>query len=227
MSSDENTPEEIANVKIPSWVIYFVVFLFAISVFGFVYYHRYSKSIHDYKLSIKTYQEGDLESAEKYISRASDLVPDNKEFLAFKYYISGIKKYTEGNYSEALDLFKKYRSYNSDDSYVEELISIIEVSVAFEEKDYNRMVENAAKLYSEYDTDPLYILQYASALACRYAETENIDDYNKSVELMENARSYELDDANLDYIKRIEYRLATKKIISKAEYNQLKEEGKL
>ena len=31
--SDENAPEEINNVTIPSWVIYFVVLLFALSVF--------------------------------------------------------------------------------------------------------------------------------------------------------------------------------------------------
>lgn len=227
MLSEEDTSLENSSVKIPSWVIYFVVLLFVISVFGFIYFHRFSKSVHYYKLSIKTFQENDLEAAEKYITSASDLVPDNKEILSFKYYVSGIKNYTEDNYDEALEFLKKYQSYNSDDSFIGQLILSIEISRAFDEKDYSQMVKYAAQLYSDYNTGPLVILQYASALACEYVATENIDDYNKAMELIESARTYELDDYNLDYIKRIEYRLTSKKIISNDEYHQLEKEGKL
>ena len=227
MEADDNSTLESGNVKIPSWVIYFVVLLFAISVFGYVFFLKYPKSVHYYNKSIELFQENDLENAEKYIITASDLVPGNKEILAFRYYVSGIKKYTEKNSEEALELFQNYLKYNRDDPFINQLVATMKISQAFDDKDYNLMTELAADLYSDFGEDPLVILQYASALACKYADTDNIDDYNKAMELVETARTYELDDYNLDYIKRIEYRLSTKKIISKAEYMQLEEEGKL
>lgn len=225
--SDENAPEEINNVTIPSWVIYFVVLLFAVSVFGFVFFHRYTKSVHNYKLALSVYQEGDIAAAEEYITKASDLVPENKDFLAFKYFISGINRYTQKNYEEALKLLNQYKEYNRGDSYIDQLTATIEISNAFEAKDYAQMVELASELYSDYSEDPRVILQYASALSCEYAATDNIDDFNKSRELIEEALKYELDDSNVDYLNRIEYRLNTKKIISADEYHQLEKEGKL
>lgn len=227
MQPEENYVYDPENVRIPSWVIFFVITLFGISVLGFAIFHRYPKSIHDYKLSIKTYQEGDIDAAEKYITSASRLVPDNKDFLSFKYYISGIKNYTEKNYDEALEALKKYQEYNTDDEDVDQLVLIMEISIAFNQKNYSKMVENAAALYSVYDSDTLCILQYASALACQYASTDDMDAYNKAVELIEKARTYELDDYYLNYIKRIEYRLNTKNIISQEEYYNLEKEGKL
>lgn len=227
MLPEDDTTLENENVKIPTWLIYFVFLLFVISVFGFVYFHRFSKCIHDYKLSIKTFQENDLEAAEQYITNASYLVPDNNDILSFKYYVSGIKYSTEEKYEEALEELHKYQALNSDNSYVEQLITMLEISKAFDDKNYSQMVVHAAKLYSDQNTDPLVILQYASALACEYVETENMDDYNKVLDLIETARTYDLDDSNLDYIKRIEYRLTSKKIISKEEYHQLEKEGKL
>ena len=227
MQPDENTIEESCSVKIPSWVIYFLILLLVISVFGFVYFHKYTKSVHEYKLAITKFEENDLEAAEKYITSASDLIPNNNDFLSLKYYISGLKKYTEQNYDESLDLLKKYLTYNRDDTFIDQIIKILEISMAFDEKDYNLMAERAAQAYSDYDTDPLFILRYASALACRYADKEDIEDFNKSKELIEVARTYELDDSDLDVINRIEYRLKTKKIITSDEYHQLEKEGKL
>ena len=227
MLSDDETPVEVNNVTIPSWVIWFVGLILAMSVFGFIYFHRYTKSIHDYKFAISAYQEGDFETAEKYSASASALVPDNKEFLSLMYYISGIKNYSESNFAEALEFLEKYLSYESDDAFIDELVTSMKISNAFEDKDYSLMADLSEQLYSNYSDEPQVILQYASALACKYADSENSDDYNKALELIETARTYELDDSNIDYIKRIEYRLSTKNIISKAEYMQLEEEGKL
>ena len=131
------------------------------------------------------------------------------------------------NYEEALKLLNQYKEYNRGDSYIDQLTATIEISNAFEAKDYAQMVELASELYSDYSEDPRVILQYASALSCEYAATDNIDDFNKSRELIGEALKYELDDSNVDYLNRIEYRLNTKKIISADEYHQLEKEGKL
>ena len=227
MLSDDEAPVEVNNVKVPSWVIFFVVLLFVISVFGFIFFNRYSASIHNYKRSIASFQENDLEAAEKYITRASDLVPNSTDILSFKYYVVGFKNYFEENYDGALDSFKKYLTHNSDDEYIDQLVASMEISNAFDKKDYGKMVEYSAKLYEDYREDPLCILQLASAIACQYATSKKTEDLNRVKELIEEARAFELDDSHIDYIERIEYRLASKNIISKTEYNQLKKEGKL
>ena len=77
MLSEEDTSLENSSVKIPSWVIYFVVLLFVISVFGFIYFHRFSKSVHYYKLSIKTFQENDLEAAEDQVEHDAHAAADH------------------------------------------------------------------------------------------------------------------------------------------------------
>jgi tetratricopeptide (TPR) repeat protein len=222
-----NCMEKINNFKIPRWVVIFIISLFGITVFGFYYFNRFYVSIRDYKNAIVFFQKNDLVNAEKSITNASKLVPDNQELENYKYYISAFKLYSENSLNDSLSLFEKYQKYNKDDKIVNSIVMYIQISNAFDRQDYKEMVDISSKLYTLNETDPFSILQYASALACEYTVSNESAAFNKSKELIIKALSYSKSKETIEYIERIEQRLKTKKVISSDEYIQLKKDGKI
>lgn len=95
---------------------------------------------------------------------------------------------------------------------------------AFEAKDYDRFLTIAAKQWQEYPSAET-AAAVASALACKYAVTGDPKYKQQSEEMMEAARQKVGTDpealkAFQEYIERIRYRLDSRQIISKTEYDR-------
>ena len=223
----DDSSEVNKKFNIPKWVVVFLFFLAGTVVFGFYYFKRFYVCIKDYKTATAFFKKNDFINAEKYITHASDLVPDNSDIEYYKYYISGFKLYSDNKYNDALPFFKKYQKYNKDDKVVNSIILYIEISNAFDQHDYKKMVDVSAELYKSNETDPFCILQYASALACIYTESDSATDFDKAEKLIREAQSYGQNKEIIEYVERIEYRLKTRKIISTEEYLKLKKDGAL
>lgn len=100
-----------------------------------------------------------------------------------------------------------------------------EVSEAFERKDYDRFVVLAEQAYNRDPKSPDQAAELASALACKYAVTGDPAFRSRAEQLLEQARlgsqsSAELKTSYEEYSERIRYRLKSREIIDRDEYDR-------
>ena len=95
---------------------------------------------------------------------------------------------------------------------------------AFERQDYDAFLGIAQKQWNE-SPGPETAGAVASAFACKYATTGDLEYRQKSEEMLEKARQLSLTDADeqkrfVEYAERIQYRLKSREIITTAEFNR-------
>lgn len=101
-----------------------------------------------------------------------------------------------------------------------------DASVAFDHKDYNRFEELAETVWKEQQNSSGATAMLASAVACQYAVSGQASYRQRSEELLERARvlaqsaSSEEQKDYQEYAERIRYRLQTREIIDKDEYDK-------
>jgi hypothetical protein len=96
---------------------------------------------------------------------------------------------------------------------------------AFDRGDYDTFLRVSEKQWKE-NASSESAAQLSSALACKYAVTGNTSFRQRAQEMMERARDLAKDDADArksldEYAPRIQYRLDSRRVISKAEYDRI------
>jgi tetratricopeptide (TPR) repeat protein len=102
---------------------------------------------------------------------------------------------------------------------------------AFVHKDYDKFLAITAKLVEANPASPAYSAEMASALACKYAVTGDMSWRQKAEEALEKSRqlsqaSPEATKGCEEYAERIRYRLDSREIIDKPEYDRRFRVGK-
>jgi|SRR5579859_841356 len=103
-------------------------------------------------------------------------------------------------------------------------------AAAFERRDFDSFLAISDKQWKEQPA-PETAAQLASAFACKYAVTGTVDFRKSAEEMMERARQLAQGDSDAlksldEYVPRIQYRLNSRKIITKEEYDHLFRSGK-
>jgi len=101
----------------------------------------------------------------------------------------------------------------------------LEISVAFNHKDYDSFLRLSQALLDRYPSDPNVVGGVASALACKYAATGDPSYRKQAEEMLEKARLLALGSPEQkahfeEYAERINYRLQSRVIIDKPEYDR-------
>ncbi len=104
-------------------------------------------------------------------------------------------------------------------------IPYYEAGSAFERKDYDRFLAIAEGIWKAQPDSANAAGQLAGALACKYAVTGDPSFRARSEEMMEKARRFSQGDTARDqsrqeYAERLKYRLDTREIINKQEYDR-------
>ncbi len=102
---------------------------------------------------------------------------------------------------------------------------------AFVRKDYDKFLAITTKLVEANPESPAYSAEMASALACKYAVTGDLAWRQKAEAMVEKARqlsqaSPEAMKGHEEYAERIRYRLESREIIDKPEYDRRFRVGK-
>jgi hypothetical protein len=138
---------------------------------------------------------------------------------------------------EAVRLLKEAQAAYPEYKHFREFESNIEVSSAFNSKDYDKFLELEKADAESRPDDSMALAALASALACKYAVTGNPEFSRAAEEALQKAKSLAGNDPQMvaryqEYSERIEYRLKTREIIDKTEYDkrfrpdQIKKEAK-
>jgi hypothetical protein len=103
-----------------------------------------------------------------------------------------------------------------------------EASVAFDHHDYASFTATARRLHEAHPGDPSVQMMLASGLAARYAASGDQSfaaEAHTELEQALAAAGPQPDPGLADYAERIRYRLATKEIVTKEEYERRKHAG--
>jgi hypothetical protein len=130
----------------------------------------------------------------------------------------------DGHAAEAAQLMHEAAALYPQASYLANAAEEYDAGAAYERKDYDAFLSIATKLWKE-SPDAYMAGQVSSALACKYAVTGEEAYRKQSIEMLEKAR--QLAQGNPDaakgfdeYAERIRYRLDSRKIMSKQEYDR-------
>src|SRR6266849_991802 len=130
-----------------------------------------------------------------------------------------------GKAQEAARLMHHAAATYSEMPRLAEMALEIDEGEAFARKDYDKFLAITEKLEAEYPESPLYPAEVASALACKYAVTGDLAWRQKAQGMLEKSRqlsqgSPEATKSYEEYAERIRYRLDSREIIDKPEYDR-------
>lgn len=130
----------------------------------------------------------------------------------------------EGHEAEAANLIRSAAAKYPQFPYIDLLIDRYDGSLAFAKKDYDKFFSIADKDWQELPT-PSTAAMLSSALACKYAVTGDQQLRRRSEEMLAKSREMAHGDAEslkniAEFEERLKYRLETREIITKNEYDR-------
>lgn len=220
------------NRPFPVWIKASFIVIVGLVVFSFVFNFRFIKSYYFIKQASRAFQKGDLEKTINLAKSASNLVPEDVYLNLEVFYFEGLYYLEQEKWLDAVDAFNKCNGLSQEYYNYEDGILSAKIGLSFDNKDYDSFLRYALELQTKYPEDSIFNGQVASAYACKYAVTgdnqykeKTLENLKKSKELSGNNPAYK------EYEQRISYRLSTREIIDKKEFdkkfpNGWKEPGK-
>jgi hypothetical protein len=123
--------------------------------------------------------------------------------------------------SEAVKMALDYIRAHPKDKNAPEILQGARIAEAFDGKDYDAFLTLAQEQEASMPDSSFSIAQVASALACKYAVTGDEEYRRKSTAKLDQARAAAKDKKSfLEYEERVLYRLKTREIIDRDEYDR-------
>lgn len=141
------------------------------------------------------------------------------------------KAANEGKTAEGAKLMREAANMYPEAPQLQYAANSMEAGVAFEKQDYDTFLALAEKQYKSNPDVAITAAGLASALACKYAVTGDLEFRKSAEEYLEKSRQLAEKDpaqkeAYNEYAERIRYRLDTRVIIDKPEYDRRFRAGK-
>ena len=130
----------------------------------------------------------------------------------------------DGHAEEAAKMMHEAAALYPESKELAAAAEIYDAGAAYERKDYDGFLAIAQKQWQQYPTS-YTAAAVSSALACKYAVSGNPEFKRQAEEMLETARMKAQGDADqekgfAEYAERTHYRLETRQIISKQEYDR-------
>ncbi|MBD79783.1 MAG: hypothetical protein CL840_12780 [Crocinitomicaceae bacterium] len=211
---------------IPIWVKGFMYGIAALVIFSITWNWKYFESYQKINDAYAAVDSGQIKLASDLMMEASSLTPEIPDLEILGSYYLGLEYLNQDKSQLALDQFIKCRYKLPEEYGVDMLIDRASSGAAFDTKDYPLFLSLNKAWLNTHEEDPYAWASVASAYACLYAENKQDTSKEKSLEYLEKAKSFKsLDEGLLTYFNRIEYRLFSKEIITKEEYDKRYPEG--
>jgi hypothetical protein len=213
------------NRPYPGWLKFAFVVFICVAVGAFIYNMRFFLAYVDLVKANHLADRGKTEQAMVYFASASDRLPEMPELAVVPNLYRAARLAEEDKYEEATALINKIRA--SAPPELRPTIRFVELQVqmgqAFDRKDYDTFLSTSQELVKLRGDDPMHVGSVASAFACKYATTGDEKFRDSAKEYLDRARALvKADDAEpfKAYESRIQHRLATREIITEAEFQK-------
>ncbi len=210
---------DIKNKAFPTWVKGFFLGVSAIVVIGFIWNWKYYQAYNDIKQANNLFEAADYENAALLMFRASHAVSEVEDLKTIASYFHGIDLLSKDKNTEALNEFIKCKDKVPDDYNLDALIIRAKIGSTFDNKDYEGFLEASKENLALDSSLAVSLASVASAYACIYADKGSEDarvnafNYLNKAKLKDNATK-----EMTDYYNMIEYRIDSKRIITREEF---------
>ena len=129
-----------------------------------------------------------------------------------------------GHYSEALQLFQRAQKIFPYFEGHDDVLGRLQIADAFTRNDWDRYMEIAGEQFKLHPQSSEYAASYAGALATKWAVTGESRYKTQAEEMLAKAQSLavtvEEKNTFTEYAERVRYRISSRQIIDKAEYDR-------
>ncbi len=209
------------NRPFPKWIKLSFFIVVGLVIFSFAFNFRFIKSFYYIKQASSAMRRGNLEKTIEYAKSASNLVPED-EFMKMEVsYFEGLSYFGQEKWKDAIEAFNKCSGLLAAGYNIEELILNANIGLSFDNKEYDSFLRYALELQNKYPQESLYYAGVASAYACKFAVTSDNQFKDKTLEYLKKSKELSSDEATYrEYEQRILYRLSTREIIDKKEFDK-------
>ncbi|RYJ45504.1 hypothetical protein [Flavobacterium beibuense] len=212
---------DVKNKTFPLWVKGFFAAVLVLVIFSFFWNWKYFTAYNSVNEAGKLYGEGDFASAAKEMTKARDIVPEVQDLTILISYYNGIALLQESKYTEALKEFAVCKEYLPENYDIDFLIVSSKIGLAFDNKDYEAFLDLSKERLELYPDIADYRASVASAYACIYAEKGDDDAKAGAFEYLDKAKAVDsISDDAKQYYKAIEYRIYSRNIITREEFQK-------
>ncbi|MGA2916037.1 MAG: hypothetical protein ABSE89_08445 [Sedimentisphaerales bacterium] len=208
----------------PLWVKAFLFGVIAAAVFVLVWNIRFVKAYVETKNSFRYFMGNDLEKAVEMMNSASNHVPESGELRGMASFYKGMLFLQRDNYTEALATLNSCRKLLPSkhwDKILDEYTTMAAIGAAFDNNDYDRFLALTSENYKKNPNDGFACAQVSSAYACKFAVTGDEQFKEKSLNMLDKARSLSKTDPTFqEYEQRILNRLYSREIITRSEFQK-------
>src|SRR5262249_39705639 len=201
--------------------------LVVMAVLSVVWNQRYVGGYLEGRRANRAMRQGDWSGAAQWMEGASRLIPEAKlEGAAAVFRRAALLPPDPP--AEALPFLMKAKAATPGIEAIENAVALAEQGVAFDAKDYDTFLAKSQEMSNRHPKDAFAVAGVASAYACKYAVTGSEAFRTQSLALLDKARALSrVDPARFkEYEERIRYRLETREIIDKAEYDKRFPQGR-
>ncbi|MFO0917148.1 MAG: hypothetical protein U0872_02405 [Planctomycetaceae bacterium] len=206
------------NWPLPGWIKLAFVTLTILGVLSFLFNVRHVQGAFAARAGKRAFASGNLDLAVEKARLAANKVPEFKQYRLLADLFEGIRLLSQDEPAEALKKLQSIAQEAPNDPMVKDLMTSAEISLAFEQHNYDRFLELAQRQQAAHPQDRRGDFQVASALACKYAETGSAE-FRDAAEKRLNDLGADRDPDETDYRQRIQHRLTTRRIISRQQFH--------
>lgn len=211
----------IKNKTLPAWVKGFFVAILVIVIGSLFWNWKFYSAYLDIRDANQHFKNGDYANAALLMEAASVAVPEVEDIKTISSYFKGIKLLSEDNSSGALTEFEKCRDKLPQDYNLNNLLLQAKIGSTFDNKDYNGFLQATKENLVLDSLQATSLASVASAHACLYAQSGKEEDKLQALNYLSKARQIDSVSKEVkEYYNMIEYRLHSRKIIRRKEFQK-------
>ena len=206
----------------PDWLKRGLVALLVLAGLSIFYHRRFVAGYVHAARASRAQGRGDLAGVIAHFEKAAALVPEDPSMQAMAAFYRGLLRLQEDRSAEALKELEAARKVLGSEAGFDRFILSAEAGAAFDEKNYARFLDRQQALARLYPDDAIAVAGVASAYACQFAVSGDDALKRQALEQLERARRLSVADPGgfKEYEDRILYRVSTREIISRQEYDK-------
>jgi hypothetical protein len=220
----EDCEQRFRRRPFPVWIKLGLAGLLAFACAAFAYNWRFFAAYLEMRSAGKALGEGDIATAATLMKSAAERVPEAKELKDMADYLSGIDLLRQDRCADAVPVLQRCMArfptgsepYRAAGNY----LLMAESGVAFEKKDYDGFLAKQTELLRREPNDEMALAGMASAHACKFAATGDDAHRQEALRYLEQATQRGTSPDIAEYRQRILFRLHSREIIDKQEYDR-------
>ena len=212
---------KIKNRTFPTWVKAFLAAIVIIVVVSFIWNWKYYTAYNDIQESYKSMNKDDVAAAVRLMNSAIEKVPEASDLKVLAAYFQGIEYLKNDRSADALIEFYKCRDKVTPDFDIDALIVQARIGAAFDRKDYQGFLDATQENLARDSSSAIALTSVASAYACIFADKGDEGARQNALLYLNRARMIDsTSDEMKDYYNKVEYRISSRKIISRKEFDK-------